>query len=77
MVKKKVANILTWVQCFMVYTSVMASKNPETVPELLAYLVCILRNSQDFGGLAWVNYDSAICRQAAAMGKRQWSQVNP
>ena len=75
--KKKVTDILTWVQCFAVYTSVMASRNPEAVPELLAYLVCILRTSQDFGGLAWVNYDSAFRRQAAATGNRQWSRVNP
>ena len=76
-VKKKVTDILTWVQCFAVYTSIMASKNPEMVPALLAYLVCILRTSQDFGELAWVNYDSAFRRQAAATGNRQWSHVNP
>ena len=75
--KKKVTDILSWIQCFAVYTSVMASKNPEAVPELLAYLVCILRTSQDFGGLAWVNYDSAFRRQAAATGNRHWSRVNP
>ena len=75
--KKKVTDIMSWVQCFAVYTSVMASKNPEAVPEMLAYLVCILRTSQDFGGLAWVNYDSAFRRQAAATGNRQWSRVNP
>ena len=75
--KKKVTDIMTWVQCFAVYTSVMASRNLEAVPELLAYLVCILRTSQDFGGSAWVNYDSAFHRQAAATGNRQWSRVNP
>ena len=69
--KKKVTDILTWAQCFAVYTSVMASRNPEAVPELLAYLVCILHMSQDFGGLAWVNYDSAFRCQAAATRNRQ------
>ena len=49
----------------------MASKNPETVPELVAYLVCILRTSQGFGGLAWLNYDSAFYQQAATTGNRQ------
>lgn len=75
--KKKVTNILTWVQCFAVYTSVMAAKHPEATPELMAYLICILRVSQDFGGMAWVNYDSAFRRQAAATANRQWSRVNP
>ncbi len=50
---------------------------PEPVPELMAYLVQIMRVSQDFGGLAWVNYDLAFCRQAASTGSRQWSKVNP
>ena len=30
-------------------------KEPQADPEMLAYLVCILHTSQDFGGLAWVN----------------------
>ena len=75
--KKKVTNIMTWVQCFVVYTSVMAAKHPEATPELMAYLICILRVSQDFGGMAWVNYDAAFRRQAAATSNRQWSRVNP
>ena len=44
---------------------------------MLAYLVCILHTSQDFGRLAWVNYDSAFCYQAATTENHQWSQVNP
>ena len=52
MAKKKMTGILTWVQSFAVYTSILASKHPEAVPELLAYLVCILQTSQGLGGLA-------------------------
>ena len=47
------------------------------VPELLAYLIFILRVSQDFGGIAWVTYDAAFRRQAFITGNRQWSKVNP
>ena len=75
--KKKVTNIMTWVQCFAMYTSVIAAKHPEATPELMAYLICILRVSQDFGGMAWVNYDSAFCRQAAATANYQWLRINP
>ena len=32
---------------------------------------------QDFGGVAWVTYDSAFRRQAFITGNRQWSRVNP
>ena len=49
---------------------------PGSHPELMAYLVHNVRVSQDFGSLAWVNYDLAFCRQAASTGNRQWSRVN-
>ena len=42
----------------------------------MAYMIQIVRVSQDFGGLAWVNYDLAFHRQAAATGNRFWSKVN-
>ena len=37
----QVTEIFTWVQCFCTYTSVLSQSSPETVPELLAYLVTI------------------------------------
>ena len=70
-------DIATWVQCFATYVGVLAGTTPEAIPELMAYLVHIVRVSQDFGSLAWVNYDSAFRRQAASTGNRQWSRVNP
>ena len=75
--RRKVTDIATWVQCFATYVGVLAGMSPEAIPELMAYLVHIVRVSQDFGGLAWVNYDSAFRRQAASTGNRQWSRVNP
>ncbi len=62
---------------FNAYVGVLAGGNPEAVPELMAYLINIMRVSQDFGGMAWVNYDLAFRRQAASTGNRQWSRVNP
>ena len=75
--KRAVTDIATWVQCFATYISVMSTPHPEAVPELLAYLIFILRVSQDFGGVAWVTYDAAFRRQAFITGNRQWSKVNP
>ena len=75
--RRQVTEIFTWVQCFATYTSVLSGSYPETVPELLAYLVTITRVSQDFAGLAWVRYDASFRRQAAITGNRKWSQVNP
>ena len=55
----------------------MSTPHPQAVPELLAYLIFILRASQDFGGVSWVTYDAAFRRQAFITGNRQWSRVNP
>ena len=66
----------TWVQCFATYVGVLAGMSPEAIPELMAYLVHIVWVSQDFGSLAWVDYNLAFCRQTASTGNRQWSRVN-
>ena len=55
----------------------MSTTHPKAVPELLAYLIFILRASQDFGGVAWVTYDAVFRRQAFITGNQQWSKVNP
>lgn len=74
---RKVTDLASWVQCFATYVGVLAGSSPEAVPELMAYLIQIVRVNQDFGGLAWVNYDLAFRRQAAATGNRSWSKINP
>ena len=73
----KVTDIVSWIQCFAIYANIMAGSHSESVPELMAYLIQIVRVSQDFSGLAWVNYDLAFRRQAAATGNKHWSKINP
>ena len=75
--KRQVTDVNTWVQCFAVYTSVHSRKHPEVVPELLAYMVSIMKAGSKYAGLAWVLYDSAYRRQAASTENRKWSSVNP
>lgn len=65
-----------WLQCFTIYVGVMLSKHPEAVPELMSYMVSIVRASEDYDGLAWVRYDAAYRRQAAANRNSKWSQIN-
>ena len=66
-----------WLQCFAVYVGVMSAKHPEAIPELMAYMVAVIRACEDFSGLAWIRYDAAYRRQAAASGNRTWSRINP
>ena len=75
--KKWVQDIHVWMQCYAVYVSVRSLKSPSLVPELMAYMVGILRASMEYEGIAWTTYDAAFRRQAAATGHTQWSKVNP
>ena len=43
----------------------------------MAYQSTIIRASQDYSGLAWMQYDSAFHRQAALTGLTRWSATNP
>ncbi len=75
--KCPVTELNTWMQCFVVYVGVMAAKHLEAMPELIAYMVAIIRASEDYSGQAWVRYDAAYRRLAAANGNRAWSRINP
>ena len=56
----------TWLQGFAIYVAVMSGKHPGAVPQLMSYMVSIIRAAEDYAGLAWVRYDAAYRRQAAA-----------
>ena len=75
--KRPVTDLKTWLQCFAIYVGVLSAKHPEAVPELMSYMVAIIRASEDYAGLAWVRYDAAYRRQAAANYNRKWSRINP
>ena len=64
--KHPVTDILTWLQCFGIYVGVLTKQYPEAVLELMAYMVVIIKASQRYAGLAWVNYGTLYRRQAAA-----------
>ena len=75
--KKRLKDVQVWLQCFAQYVSVLSSKFPEAVPELMAYMVGIIKASIEFEEGAWMAYDTAYRRQAAATGHRLWSKLNP
>ena len=74
---RSVQDIFTWLQCYGMYVSVLAPQHPSQIPELMAYQATIVQASQDYAGLAWVQYASAFRREAALTGLTQWSAINP
>ena len=47
------------------------------VTDLLKYQLLIMRTAQQFSGSAWLAYDRAFRRQAAAYKLTDWSRMNP
>ena len=72
-----VTDIGTWVQCFAGYVSVLSSKFPKAVPELMAYMATIVKCSKHFEGVAWAQYDRAFRKQMAQLKNLKWSRLNP
>ena len=56
--------ITTLVQCSASYIGVLLETSLDAILELMAYLIHIMRVRQDFGGMAWVNYDMAFQHHA-------------
>ena len=75
--KNAVIDTLTWVECFNSYTAVLTTYFLSRSRDLLAYMALIIRTAKRFRGKAWLDYDRAFCREAAATNLRDWSVMLP
>ena len=75
-VRREVPDLLSWVQCFGMFASVMASKFPEKVTQLLAYQTITIREARRCGGGGWQGYDRMFRQQAVSSPGLYWSQLN-
>ena len=74
--RKKVEDIVTWVEAFGIYKLVLASYFPHRWADLSRYQLLILRTYRQFNGRAWLYYDKAFREHAAAAKLSDWSQIN-
>ena len=44
---RRVSDIFTWLQCFVVYVSIRGAQSPEVIPELMAYMTTIIRVNRE------------------------------
>lgn len=65
--KKRIIGLNVWLQSFTTYEEVIAPV------ELMAYLINIIRATQEYEGSAWVVYDLAYRCQATTTGHKKWS----
>ena len=69
--KKSIEYILTWVQCFTTVVAILSTKFPEAVPDLMAYMLSIIRAYQEHEHPKWRNYDEVFRDKAATTGNRK------
>ena len=76
--RREVPDLLSWVQCFGLYTAVVASKYPERFLKLLAYQTLIVREARRCGGRGWLTYDCFFRQQMAGEWRgEEWGRLNP
>ena len=46
--KKSVEDVRTWTMCFTIYTAAVVMKHPDMMPEMLAYMLHILRSHREY-----------------------------
>ena len=68
--KRLIDSITQWL-C-IVYVAALATRHQEAVPGLLAYMLTILRASDNYDGHHWRAYDTHYRINAAASGNREW-----
>ena len=64
-------------QASAVYTLVVTAYYPARVTDLLKYQLLIMHTAQQFSSSAWLAYDRAFRRQAAAYKLTDWSHMSP
>ena len=75
--RKLIPDLATWVQCFGIYAAVITSKDPTRMKNMFVYLTLIAKCSQKYRWPSWVVYDQNFRQEAAEMGQKDWSKVDP
>ena len=70
------SDVVSWIEVFATVVAVSGQANPSALPDLMAYMVKIIRASRTSSSL-WQEYDRAYRRKAAAKGDFDWSRHDP
>ena len=73
--KKRVADVLTWIRCFMLYIAVMAAKHHDLVGPMISHMHTVMRLQATYGGMSWLQYDWRSRREMNAEGGESWQNV--
>ena len=72
----EITDIFTWIQAFPIYLWIFCSTYPSRWQDTTQYKLLILQMASHFPGPAWLNYDTAFRKDAAASLLADWSKMN-
>ena len=73
---QEITDIVTWVEAFTVYSWILCGAHPSRWQDTTQYKLLILKTARQFSGKAWLHYDIAFRKDAAASGLVDWSHMN-
>ena len=72
----EISDVLTWTEAFTIYQMVLCSAHPHRWPDLTKYKLLIIQMARHSPDRAWLEYDQAFRRDAAATSSRGWGKMN-
>ena len=72
----EIQDILTWTEAFTIFQMVMCATHAHRWPDLTKYKLLIIQTARQSPGRAWLEYDLAFRKDAAATGASDWSRMN-
>jgi len=72
----EIKDILPWTEAFPIFQLVLCASYPLHWLELTKYKLHIIQTAHQYPGLAWLEYNLAFRRDAAALGLNDWSKMN-
>ena len=74
--RSPITSLPLWLECYATLVTVITSRYPAYVAELMAYQQTIIRTARNFKGTAWVTYDMCYRRRAARAKHLRWSSMD-
>ena len=72
----EIDDILTWTEAFTIFQMATCAAYPHRWSDLTKYKLLIIQTARQFSGTAWLEYDLAFRKDAAASGLSVWSKMN-
>ena len=74
--QRVISIILEWLQCSSRYIVVIARKQLQRIPDLMAYQTLIIESQMQYQGEAWMGYNHQFCQRAAINPHISWSAID-